>query len=484
MESSLVRIRREIFVRLAKAFFENNLDETIDRIPLEMRPKSGGELSRCCIYRDRVMIKYRIMASLGFGYEDEVDELTPLSEYAKSALVNPPMDEHITILMDLCSSCLETHYHITDACKGCVARPCINSCAKSAIRVKNRKAKINAELCVGCGKCVSVCPYQAIIRIPIPCEEACPTGAISPDETGKEVIDKENCILCGKCITACPFGAIAERSQMMKVLQAIKSSDHTTAIIAPSIAGQFPGSLEQLHSGLLKLGFNKVIEAAEGAVITAIEESKEFKERISGGEPFITSSCCPAYVMAVKKNVKKLKPFVSHTPSPMIFAGRIAKEKNPETKTVFIGPCLAKRKEANKSGIIDFTLTFEELGCILAAKEIDVAECEAVEFEMPAEKQGRYFAVSGGVTAAVHHCVNNSIEVKPFIVNGFNKRELKQLPGNLINRKPGNFIEVMTCEGGCVAGPGAIAKPNVAARNVEVCAEKSVSIDIDKLTNN
>ncbi|MGE5412333.1 MAG: [Fe-Fe] hydrogenase large subunit C-terminal domain-containing protein, partial [Clostridiales bacterium] len=86
------------------------------------------------------------------------------------------------------------------------------------------------------------------------------------------------------------------------------------------------------------------------------------------------------------------------------------------------------------------------------------------------------FAVSGGVAGAVGYCINPNINFRPYIVNGYNRRELKQLPAKLINQKPGNFIEVMTCEGGCIAGPGSIVNSNNAARSVERLAEKANSI--------
>jgi iron only hydrogenase large subunit-like protein len=115
----------------------------------------------------------------------------------------------------------------------------------------------------------------------------------------------------------------------------------------------------------MQVGFDSIMEVAIGAEKTAIEETNEFKERMENGEQFMTSSCCPAYVFAVKKHITKLQPFVSETPSPMIFTGKITKEKNPLAKTVFIGPCLAKRKEAFDSEYIDYTLTYEELGAML-----------------------------------------------------------------------------------------------------------------------
>jgi len=190
------------------------------------------------------------------------------------------------------------------------------------------------------------------------------------------------------------------------------------------------------------------------------------------GKQFLTSSCCPAYVLAVKKHLNKLQEYVSTTPSPMVYAGKTVKEKYPETITVFIGPCLAKRSEAYDCKYIDYTLTFEELGTLFIAKQIDVAACEPLKWENHAAKEARLFASTGGVAKAIESCVTEDIQFIPFIVNGYNKKDFKQLTGKLINQNPGNFIEVMTCEGGCIAGPCTIAKPNIALRSVENFAKQ------------
>jgi len=481
MENKLDLIRREILVRLAKAFFEKSLIKTIDRIPIEMRPRDSKELSRCCVYKDREMIRYRIIAAMGLGEEDETDELTPLFEFAQYALYEEKVsDKHLTILTDLCSACIKAHYRVTDVCRGCVARPCTLSCGRDAVEFINGRAHIKEELCVNCGKCMTVCPYQAIIRVPVPCEDACPTGAISKDENGKEEIDLNKCILCGKCLTACPFGAVAERSQIIHVLKALTGEKHTTALIAPSIAGQFAGTFEQLITALKKLGFDEVVEVAEGAVHTAVNETIEFKEKMEQNQPFMTTSCCPAYVMATEKLLPKLKPYVSHTPSPMIYSARIAKERYPETHTVFIGPCLAKRSEAFNSGIVDNTITFDELDALFGGRDIVVSDCTPAEWKSPAAKEGRMFAVTGGVANSVKHCAGGKITFNPLVINGFDRKSLKQLPSKLLNRNSCNFIEVMTCEGGCVAGPGGLAKVNIATQSVEKLAAVSASIKLEE----
>lgn len=466
MKSNVLKIRREVLIRMAQAFFENKLDEKIDRIPLEMRPRNESA-TRCCVYKDRAVLKYRIMAALGFAIEDETDELTPLRDYLKTANeVKHENNSHLTILTEACSSCIQTHYQITNACRGCVARPCTLNCPKNAVEFRNGKAEINPDLCVNCGKCMQVCPYQAIIRIPIPCEEACPTGAITKDENGKESIDFEKCILCGKCLQACPFGAIAERSQIIPVLKALTGSTHTTALIAPAAVGQFPGDFEQMHRALLELGFDKMLEVALGADLTVQAEAAEFAEKMEAGEKLMTTSCCPAYVNTIKRFHPELEKYVSDTPSPMIFAARLAREKNPETRTVFIGPCLAKRQEASQANDVDFVLTFEELGALFVAKGIDVAECEPLKWSDHACQAGRSFPMSGGVAGAIKSIIGDEIELKPEIINGLDRRAIKQLKATFLNRLEGNFVEVMACEGGCVAGPGVLTKSQIASRKV------------------
>ena len=97
--------------------------------------------------------------------------------------------------------------------------------------------------------------------MPIPCEEACPVGAISKDESGKEHIDPEKCILCGKCLQSCPFGAVVEMSQMVDVLKLLADENKkVVAMLAPAVLGQFPGTINNLIGALKKLGFADVVE--------------------------------------------------------------------------------------------------------------------------------------------------------------------------------------------------------------------------------
>ena len=122
--------RRDLIVRIAKLFFENKLIEKIDSIPIELFPKHGVA-SRCCIYRSRAVVRYRLMALLGFNIEDETDELRPLSDYAEKALDRTVIQAPVlTVIDEACSACVKVNYFVTNACQGCVARPCMINCPK------------------------------------------------------------------------------------------------------------------------------------------------------------------------------------------------------------------------------------------------------------------------------------------------------------------------------------------------------------------
>ncbi len=457
-------IRRDLMIRLAKLFLEKK-EYDADRIPVEMFPRRSGAV-RCCIYKDRAMLKYRLMALMGHRIEEEQDELTALNEYASKAVERGSLESPIlTVLDEACSSCVRSNYYVTDACKGCVARPCMTSCKKDAIRMVEGRAVIDPDLCVNCGLCKNECPYHAIIYMPVPCEESCPVGAITKDEHGKEEIDYDKCTFCGKCMRACPFGAIMERSQIVDILCRLRNKKPLTAMVAPSIIGQFSADLEQMAAGLRKLGFDHVIEVAYGAEITVEKESAEFCERMEKGERFMTTSCCPAYVETVKKHIPELKEFVSDTLSPMHYAAEKAKELWPESERVFIGPCVAKRHEALDDGLVDYVMSIEELGSVFIAAGIDVQECTPELLQYPAHEKGRGFAAAGGVAEAIKNSVSKD-DFKSEGIDGLSKKEVRMLR-RFSKTCEADFVEVMACEGGCIGGPAVINNPRMAKRTLD-----------------
>ncbi len=456
--SNTLIIRRNLLKQIVQLFAEGKLIEQIDRIPIKMAPKHREAQNRCCIHKERAVIKYKMFPLLGYTVDDEEDELTPLSTYAANAQKRTKIkDEILTVVDEACTSCVKAQYVVSNLCRGCEARPCMMNCPKDAISMVDGQAKIDPNKCINCGICQKQCQYHAIIHVPIPCEAACPVGAISKDEYGVEHIDDEKCIYCGKCMVACPFGSIFEISQLIDVLMCIRKEEHITAIFAPAIHGQFDLTTGQIESLLKEIGFNEVIEVADGARKTVEHESAELIERLEEGAPFMTTSCCPSYIETVEKHVKGLKPFVSDTQSPMMYTAEMAKEKFPGTKTVFIGPCIAKRKEAKRNEKVDYVMSFEELNAMIVGLDIDLGTLPDNENRNNQKTYDRGFALTGGVTAAVK-AERPEVNIKELVINGVDKKAVGMLKAYARGKAPANFIEVMVCEGGCINGPASMGE--------------------------
>ena len=470
INNNAAHLKREILVKIAKLQLEGKLEDGVHYIPRELAPKDSQSI-RCCIYHDREILRQRVMARLGWSVEDYDDE-KKLSEFATEALAREkPTWPMLTVLNDACNACVRSHYMVTNACQACLARPCMMNCGKKAISIQDGRAKIDESLCVNCGLCLQNCPYHAIIKIPVPCEEACPVGAISKGDDGKEHIDYDKCIFCGNCMRECPFGAMMDKSQLVDVIKHIMNGKKVVAMYAPAIAAQFRAHPGQLESALLKCGFSRVWEVAIGADLTADMEAEEFEERMHEGHKMMTTSCCPAYVRAVNIHVPELSPCISDTRSPMHYTAEIAKMKDPDCITVFIGPCLAKRREGMDDELVDYVLSAEEMGALLIAKEIDVAKEESLPDTIIPTASGRNFAVSGGVAESVKIRLKNPEILKAAVINGLSKAGMKQLAAygkiqtgaSPVTPETPNLIEVMACEGGCIAGPSVITNPRVAA---------------------
>ena len=460
LENRATYIRRELQAKVLKLFFAGALESDIDDLPRRLYPRRR-EAIRCCIYKDRAITVYRLMAILGISIEGEPDDPRPLREYARQALTRETVAEPVlTVIDEGCSACVQNNYYVTDACRGCVARPCTINCPREAISFQRDRAKIDPAACVNCGRCQGVCPYNAIVYQPVPCEEGCPVGAIRKDERGREYIDYSLCIFCGRCTRACPFGAIMERSQIIDVARCIQAGKNVVAMVAPSIVGQFPGTLSQTVAGIRAAGFTHVLEVASGADVTAQKEAAEFVERLEDGEGMMGTSCCPAYTEAVKKHAQDFEKYVSSTRTPMSYTAEMAAEQYPEAVKVFIGPCIAKKFEGIHDANIDYVLTYEELGAFFMARDIDTAALKASDFDVTtATKHGRGFPVTCGVTEAVAHYVGGRASVQPVLIDGLRKKGLKQLRAFAKGKAPGNLIEVMSCEGGCICGPGVVSNP-------------------------
>ncbi len=470
-DNQIKHLKREILVRITEAFLSGDFEENARKIPYAMRPKGCEVDLRCCVHKERAVIRDRIVAGLGYPIEKD-DECTLLSTYAKGAAEREKPDEEIlTVLQGACKGCVPSTVYVTDLCQGCVARPCKTTCRFGAISIINGKSHIDSSKCKNCGMCINACPYSAIAKIIVPCESVCPVDAIKKDESGHARIDFSKCISCGKCISACPFGAIHEKSQIVDVLSRIKEGKNVVAMIAPAIAGQFPYPVSKVRTALLKIGFKDVLEVAQGADVTTLTEAADFKERMNEGQSFMTTSCCAAYNELVKKHLPEIKPFVSETGTPMYYTAEIAKKRDPDCITVFISPCSSKRKEALDNPNVDYVINFEELGSILVAMKIEVNNLEDSEFETKSSKEGRNFPLSGGVAEAVKSALQyqgENIEVMPCVINGLNKQSIRELKNFAKNGKcpNGNLVEVMSCEGGCIGGNSALIAQRKAQKQI------------------
>lgn len=469
-------LRTNVLTQVAKSFLQNNFAD-IDTIINSIVP-DNTKVMRGSLERDRLVVKQQCLAAMGFT-PCEVEEKSTLSAMAQRALQREkPEIATVSVMPHACSACKKTCYTVTDMCRGCYARPCEVNCPKKAITVSN-KASINQDLCIKCGLCYNNCPYSAINKAPVPCEDACPVGAISKDENGFEHIDYNKCISCGKCLLSCPFGAIVHNSQIIDVLKAIKNpAKKTVAMLAPAVIGQFGNDLGKVIAAFKKLGFDEVVEVAQGADVTTKTEAAEFIERMEEGAKFMTTSCCPAWMAAVDKHIPEIKSYVSNSGSPMYYIAEIVKKQWPECVSVFVGPCLAKRLEAEKNPNVDCVLVFEEAQALLDAAEIKVTEMSAASFAVEASAQSRRYPISGGVAGAVAFVVGDKAEYKPERIDGLNPEAVKKLKRYAVTPPADiNMIEVMCCEGGCIAGPGTICMAKKGAVLVENYVKASPDIE-------
>ena len=428
-------LKYRVLRTISKHAFNGTLIKELPNIPKEIIP-GPKPTTRCCIYKERAIVNERIRMALG-GNPD-----------------NPNVIEVIDIA---CDECPVGGYRVTESCRGCIAHRCEAACKFGAIYFdRNQKACIDKEKCVECGACSKVCPYSAIANSKRPCENACKVKAITMDANHTAVINNDKCIQCGACVYQCPFGAIVDKSYILDVVEMLKNNEKVIAIVAPSIAAQFgSATIGQVVTGIKLVGFTSVVEAALGADIAAIYEAQELVEK-----GFLTTSCCPAFVNFVKKNYPNLEKHVSHNLSPMAIMGKIIKEKHPEYKTVFIGPCTAKKAEAKKDDVkeyVDCVLTFEELLALLKSKDLTLKNLEETPLD-DATLFGRNFARSGGVTEAIIQSIkeqNLNFEINPLVCDGIENLKIALTKANK-GLLPNNFIEGMVCSGGCIGGPCAL----------------------------
>ena len=465
LETPIRKTRRQVFCEVAKIAFNSTSDTLvydIESIPYKIINEES-ERYRESMYRSRSIVRERVRLAMGMSLrpEDRLMHLTAGIEESNisAKYYEPPL---MQVIPSACAACEEKGYEVTNMCKGCIAHPCREVCPVGAITMVNGKSFIDQSKCIKCGKCKSVCPYDAIAKKERPCQKACGVNAITSDKFGRAYIDNDKCVSCGQCMVSCPFGAISDKSQIFQLCRALKEGGEIIAEIAPAFVGQFGPNItpRNIKAALQALGFSEVYETALGADIGAIAEAHHYVEKVVTGElPFLLTSCCPAWSVLAKKYFPDLADQVSQELTPMVATARTIKKEHPNAKVVFIGPCASKKLEASRRTVrsdVDFVITFEELQGMFDAKEIDLSEFEAESSFHNATGTGRGYAVAGGVANAIENVIKEyypETEVKIEHAEGLAECK-KVLTLAKIGKKQGYLIEGMGCPGGCVAGAG------------------------------
>lgn len=469
-DTKVQHLKYKVLREVARQAWNGTLLENVLEIPKMIVPGKTPTM-RCCVYKERAILAERVNIAMGGDRE------------------NPNVIEVIDIA---CDECPAAGYDVTDSCRGCLAHRCEDVCRSGAIFFDhNHVAHIDKSKCVECGQCAKVCPYTAIINRKRPCQNACKVKAISINEENAATIDNSKCIQCGACVYQCPFGAITDKSYILDVIDLLKAGSErgeykVFALIAPSVSSQFSyAKLGQVVTGLKALGFDRVMEVALGADLVAQRESKELAEK-----GFLTSSCCPAFVKYVKTAYPAMAPYISHNLSPMALLAKVIKEKDENARIVFIGPCTAKKAEAQLDEVrqyVDAVLTFEELQAFFDSKEIDITQLAEDTLDN-ASYFGRIFARSGGLSEAVAQGLqeqNLPFTCKPYICNGIEECRTALLKKSK-NALDANFIEGMACINGCIGGAGCLThgeknKTKVEQYGAQATVE-SIAEAVSKLT--
>ncbi len=275
------------------------------------------------------------------------------------------------------------------------------------------------------------------------CIRNCHVKAISFSEGQAHIVASE-CILCGQCYVSCPHDAVEIRSDFHRIRTAMRAGKKIYASLAPSFITDFEvGGIEDMTDGLKKLGFDVVEETAMGAEVV----SKEYDRIMEKGEQsIIITSACPTVNNLIQKHHPMVLPHLARVLSPMQAHGKMIREKDPNAFIVFIGPCIAKKAEADETKYIDAALTFDELRQWLTNEKVTLQR-RNIESD---GQRARLYPTLGGLLKTVHPTNGYRLMAIDGVEDCLGVfRELESGSGRL-NKV---FIEMSACEGSCINGP-------------------------------
>ena len=280
--------------------------------------------------------------------------------------------------------------------------------------------------CKNCYKCIRHCPVKAI--------------RFSGNQA--HIIGNE-CILCGQCFVVCPQDAKEIVNEVEKVKVFLQSGEPVVVSIAPSFIANYDGAgIDSMRTALKKLGFYDVEETAIGATIVKNEYERMLEEE---DRDVVISSCCHSINLLIQKHYPSALEYLADVMSPMQAHCQDIKKRIPNAKTVFVGPCVAKKDEAQYyDGIVDAVLTFEELSEWLKEDNIEIENTQ----DNNDYSRARFFPTTGGILKTMS-------EVKGYTYVAIDGVEnciqvLKDLEKGKIHNC---FIEMSACVGSCVGGP-------------------------------
>lgn len=305
--------------------------------------------------------------------------------------------------------------------------------------------KLKKSNCKNCYKCIRHCPVKSIKFF----------------ENQAFIVDDE-CILCGQCFVVCPQNAKEIRNDVETAKNLIAGDAPVYASIAPSFVANYDGiTISSVKKALKKMGFADAEETAEGATVV----KQKFDELAEKGEQeLIITSCCHSVNLLIQKHFPEALPYLAKVVSPMQAHSLEIKKRYPDAKTVFIGPCISKKEEAETyPGIVDCVLTFEELTEWMKSAGVEFEPCEDDEKE---GGKARLFPTGGGILRSMN-C--NNPDYTYLHIDGVENcvNALKEIVDGKMSKC---FIEMSACYGSCVSGP-------VIERNRHACVSNTVIVD-------